>query len=81
MGDPYKGKLPGHALKWAGRCSSEFYYRKNQPERAICECGAESPDLPNTVEARKAWHRQHKADMIDTFVHNGMDDRGNEVYL
>jgi hypothetical protein len=80
MGDPYKGKVAGHALESGGRSHAEYPYRKDIPRPAVCECGATSELLP-TNEARKQWHREHKADMIDTFVARGVDDRGREVHL
>ncbi len=80
MGDPYKGKVAGHALQCGGRGSAEFPFRKGLPMSGVCECGAKSEPLA-TVEARREWHRQHKADKIDDFVCNGVDDRGREVHL
>jgi len=80
MGDPYKGKVAGHALMLGGRSHAEFPYRKDLPRPAVCECGAKSK-LLKTIQERKEWHRQHKADKIDDFVANGIDDRGREVHL
>lgn len=74
MGDPYKGKVAGHALRitrLAGRFS---------PCQSMCECGASIGKLSSEKQAR-AWHQQHKADKIDDFVANGVDDRGREVHL
>lgn len=75
MGDPYKGKVAGHALKHGNRGVFRCY-----PDEAMCECGARSEPL-KTVAQRIAWHQQHKSDMIDKFVSNGIDDRGREVHL
>jgi hypothetical protein len=44
------------------------------------KCGAESEVL-DTIEQRRAWHRQHKGDKLDDFVARGCDDRGREVHL
>jgi hypothetical protein len=75
MGDPYKGKLAGHALVRGARAIYRSY-----PDSALCECGAESEPLKFAYQ-RVEWHRQHKADKIDDFVANGVDDRGREVHL
>ena len=75
MGDPYKGKVAGHALKHGSRG-----VLRNYPDEALCECGARSEPL-RTVAERKAWHQQHKADKIDDFIARGSDDRGREVHL
>lgn len=75
MGDPYKGKVAGHALVYGWRGVYRQY-----PDIARCECGVESPFF-DTVAQRREWHRQHKADKIDDFVANGIDDRGREVHL
>jgi hypothetical protein len=75
MGDPYKGRIAGHIMTH-GRVGVFRGY----PDEARCECGAHSEPL-KTVEQRIAWHQQHKADMVDKFVANGVDDRGREVHL
>lgn len=75
MGDPYKGRVAGHSLAHGAMP----VYRK-YPDHAMCECGANSP-LFRTVEERRAWHRQHKADVIDAQAANGTDERGREVHL
>ena len=74
MGDPYKSKLAGHSLLYGGRCGTNI-----GPAR--CSCGAQSQISYSRVSERQAWHHQHKADKIDDFVHNGVDNRGNEVHL
>jgi hypothetical protein len=80
MGDPVKGKLAGHALVTGWASTRVYPYKQGGSVEAVCECGARSPRLA-TVEARRQWHREHKADVLDTWVSNGVDDRGNEVHL
>lgn len=75
MGDPYKGKIAGHALIHGSRGVFRQY-----PDKALCGCRAESEPL-KTVAERRAWHQQHKADMVDKFLSNGVDERGREVHL
>lgn len=77
MGDPYKGKVAGHAMLH-GRISGS--HGRGIPRVAQCECGARSEPLM-TIAQRVAWHQQHKADKIDDFVARGSDDRWREVHL
>lgn len=80
MGDPYKGKVAGHSLQSGGQAVGIYPGRAAIAVPAICECGAQSMPIV-TMAKRRAWHRQHKGDMIDTFVSRGVDDRGREVHL
>ena len=75
MADPIKHRLAGHALIHGGRG-----VMRNYPDVAICECRAESLPLA-TVAERRTWHQEHKADVLDTWVARGRDDRGREVHL
>jgi hypothetical protein len=75
MGDPYKGRLAGHALRWDRTGKSSF-----SPVWSTCECGKSPFGLSSLKQARE-WHRIHKAEMIDTFVSQGVDDRGRPVHL
>lgn len=75
MGDPYKGRLPGHAMIHGTQGVYRCY-----PDIALCECRAESEPL-KTVAARRSWHQEHKADVIDSWVANGCDDKGREIHL
>jgi hypothetical protein len=80
MGDPYKGKVAGHALASGAISGAPWPLRGKWPQIAQCECGAES-EMLDSIEKRRAWHRQHKGDKLDDFVANGCDDRGREVHL
>lgn len=75
MGDPYKMRLAGHALIHGGQG-----VRGQYPDIALCECRAESKEL-KTVKERRQWHQEHKADVLDSWVAQGCDDRGNEIHL
>jgi hypothetical protein len=75
MGDTYKGRLAGHVLVLGGHGVQSRY-----PDLARCRCGAESSML-KTRKQRVEWHQQHKADVLDTWVANGCDDRGREIHL
>jgi hypothetical protein len=66
MGDPYKGRLAGHSLFGEGgpdTLEGEPLLLKYYSGRGKCSCGAVSEILPSTTQ-RRAWHRQHKADVI-----------------
>ena len=52
----YAKKLQGHILLGAGW--------SGLTARAVCECGATSISL-QTVAARRQWHREHKAAVVD----------------
>ena len=80
MGDPYKGKLAGHSLVYGGHNYFANNPTRNGVGRGHCSCGEVSDELP-TTSSRQQWHRQHKADKIDDFVANGVDDKGREVHL
>ena len=75
-----KGKVAGHALAQGAMGRAQYPFRNGVSQEAVCECGAQSEPLA-TVAERRAWHRQHKSDKIDSFVANGIDDRGREVHL
>jgi hypothetical protein len=80
MGDPYKGRLSGHSLLFEGQpCGLNFYARSGNGS-GKCSCGELSPILP-TNAARKRWHREHKADVLDSWVAQGCDDKGREIHL
>jgi hypothetical protein len=75
MGDPYKGRLAGHALIYGNKGVWHSY-----PCEAMCACRAHSEPL-RTVKERIAWHQEHKADVLDEWVACGCDDRGREILL
>lgn len=52
-------RLPGHGLVAEGRVWIPGQPVRGGAGRAVCGCGVESPELPNT-SARKRWHREHK---------------------
>lgn len=62
-------RVPGHTLRHEGaphdttgrRIGS--YWRTGSTGAARCSCGQQSDDLPSAA-ARKAWHRQHKLDVL-----------------
>lgn len=66
------GPLPGHALRRDGAPHDEYGRLVNPDKprsragtgRAFCECGASSPVLANGEE-RRAWHNQHKVDVVE----------------
>jgi len=59
-------RLAGHTLPYEGRVFDARDPRINRlvngPGRAQCSCGEWSPDMPST-NARRKWHRAHKADV------------------
>jgi len=63
-------RLVGHGLRNEGAAYDDRgypldaggYVVRSGPGRAKCECGELSEVLPST-SARKAWHRQHKAEV------------------
>ena len=75
MGDPYKGRLAGHALLNEGKTAEH----KNGPGNALCTCGW-TMFCVSTYDRQKE-HRQHKADVLDSWVANGCDDKGREIHL
>ena len=75
MGDPYKGRLAGHALLREGRLEGG----RKGPGVRECSCGKFCFCMSDN-DARN-WHRQHKADVLDSWVANGCDDKGREIHL
>lgn len=66
------GMVRGHALMWGGAAFDNEKNRlwANAPftkvvGRALCECGLLSNALEGD-EARREWHRQHKAAIRET---------------
>lgn len=67
------GPVRGHGLVMEGRAHVVNIRGEVVPEwgfsgvgglgRGLCSCGELSPLLPSAGR-RKAWHRQHKADVI-----------------
>jgi hypothetical protein len=57
-------RLAGHGLKYEGRVGmgGRLLPNPNGYGRGGCSCGMDSPLLKNTSR-RKAWHRDHKADI------------------
>lgn len=62
MGDLYKLRLAGHALRVV-RCFVDGMPYALRRDYGRCECGAQSPTVLMTVEERRLWHQNHKADM------------------
>lgn len=75
MGDPYKGRLAGHSLRIARIGNTGF-----SPCQSMCECGASMGKLSSGKQARE-WHQKHKAEVLDSWVANGCDDKGREIHL
>jgi hypothetical protein len=64
-------RVAGHGLQFEGRTAEAYlppdigWRLTDEPNgQAVCECGAWSPELPSTA-ARKRWHAQHKADLLE----------------
>jgi hypothetical protein len=55
-------RLAGHGLRHEGRYWTGLRYVSGGMAPGVCECGAKSDDLPS-ANARKRWHRDHKADV------------------
>ena len=64
-------RLAGHALIWDGLPFPQ------------CSCGEMVPaeKIGQTKKAARTWHREHKAEVLDSWVAQGCDDRGREVHL
>lgn len=56
-------RLAGHGLFWGGKADHPTGRAYCGLGPALCECGERSPDLP-TNNARKEWHRGHKAEKL-----------------
>lgn len=50
-------RLSGHILPNEGRINAG----RTAEGHAVCSCGATSPESLPSANARKAWHRDHKA--------------------
>lgn len=63
-------RVPGHGLQfegryfYLGRSSGSWSYTEVNYTRARCACGELSP-LGLSVNARKRWHREHKASVLE----------------
>jgi hypothetical protein len=75
MGDPILKRLSGHSLKFSWRSENHTV----SPCDAYCECGEFAPTV--SLKGARLWHRQHKADVLDSWVANGCDDKGREIHL
>jgi hypothetical protein len=72
--------VPGHGLAFEG---APFDHEGNRISirrgsgRGKCSCGLLSENL-TSANARKAWHRQHKANLLAGIQEFGTDDHGRE---
>ena len=59
--------VKGHSLLFEGAAHDEhgarLYHHTGNAGRGMCSCGELSQVLPSGT-ARKAWHRQHKAEVV-----------------
>ena len=74
MSEPTSARVIGHTLDSEGAASAvsdcvtcneprNYWMRASGPGHGKCSCGAYSEHLPSRRQ-RKAWHRQHKGDVL-----------------
>ena len=62
-------RVDGHRLLSEGAPHDDrgkrigYYGTSAGTGRALCGCGAKSPNLPSSPK-RKQWHREHKAEVL-----------------